>query len=129
MPGVEVANRGEIRFVKKGARSVGIELTISYEVPDVLVPFANALTPVVEGIIGKVRGGSGRRQMGVARGTELSQARGDSRPGEWGGGGVELSQARGDSGPGGWGGGGVELRQAHVCSVSRESAREGARTE
>jgi len=53
MPGVEVANRGEIRFVKKGARSVGIELTISYEVPDVLVPFANALTPVVEGIIGK----------------------------------------------------------------------------
>eukprot|EP00200_Dunaliella_tertiolecta_P005430 CAMPEP_0202337382 /NCGR_PEP_ID=MMETSP1126-20121109/85_1 /ASSEMBLY_ACC=CAM_ASM_000457 /TAXON_ID=3047 /ORGANISM="Dunaliella tertiolecta, Strain CCMP1320" /LENGTH=164 /DNA_ID=CAMNT_0048927559 /DNA_START=306 /DNA_END=800 /DNA_ORIENTATION=+ len=51
MPGVEIANRGQIRFVKRGPDVTGITLTISYEVPDILVPFASALTPLVEGII------------------------------------------------------------------------------
>eukprot|EP00798_Chlamydomonas_sp_ICE-L_P019846 gene19846-26539_t len=46
MQGVEIANRGQIRFVRKGAQAVNITLTISYEVPDVLL-----LTPVVEGVI------------------------------------------------------------------------------
>ncbi|KAG1668475.1 hypothetical protein FOA52_005248 [Chlamydomonas sp. UWO 241] len=54
LPGVEIANRGQIRFVKKSAKLINITLTISYEVPDVLVPFANALTPLVEGIIAKL---------------------------------------------------------------------------
>ncbi|KAF5835992.1 hypothetical protein DUNSADRAFT_6608 [Dunaliella salina] len=51
MPGLEVANRGQIRFVKRGQDVTGITLTISYEVPEILVPFASALTPVVESII------------------------------------------------------------------------------
>ena len=39
--GVEVANKGQIRFVRRGPRVVSVTLTISYELPDVLVPFAN----------------------------------------------------------------------------------------
>eukprot|EP00967_Tisochrysis_lutea_P111079 scaffold174376_cov23-Tisochrysis_lutea.AAC.1 len=35
--GVEIANRGQIRFVKRGPDVTGITLTISYEVPDILV--------------------------------------------------------------------------------------------
>eukprot|EP00195_Chlamydomonas_chlamydogama_P011211 CAMPEP_0202894280 /NCGR_PEP_ID=MMETSP1392-20130828/3715_1 /ASSEMBLY_ACC=CAM_ASM_000868 /TAXON_ID=225041 /ORGANISM="Chlamydomonas chlamydogama, Strain SAG 11-48b" /LENGTH=181 /DNA_ID=CAMNT_0049578927 /DNA_START=292 /DNA_END=837 /DNA_ORIENTATION=- len=51
LPGIEVANRGQIRFVRKGPKACNVTLTISYEVPNALVPFANALTPVVEGIL------------------------------------------------------------------------------
>ncbi len=39
--GVEIANRGQIRFIRKGPKLINVTLTISYEVPDVLVPFAN----------------------------------------------------------------------------------------
>lgn len=39
--GIEVANRGQIRFQRKGAAACKITLTISYEVPDALAPFAN----------------------------------------------------------------------------------------
>ena len=39
--GIEVANQGQIRFVRKGRLVTGITLTISYQLPDVLVPFAN----------------------------------------------------------------------------------------
>uniref|UniRef100_A0A7S0S002 Coenzyme Q-binding protein COQ10 START domain-containing protein n=1 Tax=Chlamydomonas leiostraca TaxID=1034604 RepID=A0A7S0S002_9CHLO len=53
LPGVEIANRGQIRFFRKGPKVTNITLTISYELPSVLVPFANALNPVVEGIIAK----------------------------------------------------------------------------
>lgn len=53
LPGVSINNRGQIRFIRRGPTTTNITLTISYEVPDVLVPFANALTPLVEGIIGK----------------------------------------------------------------------------
>eukprot|EP00798_Chlamydomonas_sp_ICE-L_P016204 gene16204-22368_t len=53
MPGVELASRGQIKFVRKGADACNITLTISYEVPNILAPFAFALTPVVEGIISK----------------------------------------------------------------------------
>jgi len=35
--GVEIANRGQIRFVKRGPNVTGITLSISYEVPDILV--------------------------------------------------------------------------------------------
>ncbi|PNG99718.1 hypothetical protein TSOC_014498, partial [Tetrabaena socialis] len=51
--GVEIQNRGQIKFARLSPSSCRIQLIISYEVPDVLVPFANALTPLVEGIIGK----------------------------------------------------------------------------
>ncbi|KAG2447589.1 hypothetical protein HYH02_007512 [Chlamydomonas schloesseri] len=51
--GLEIQNRGQIKFVRTSPTSCNITLIISYEVPDVLVPFANALTPLVEGIIGK----------------------------------------------------------------------------
>ncbi|PNW73034.1 hypothetical protein CHLRE_14g616250v5 [Chlamydomonas reinhardtii] len=51
--GLEIQNRGQIKFIRTSPSSCNITLIISYEVPDVLVPFANALTPLVEGIIGK----------------------------------------------------------------------------
>ena len=46
-----VANRGAIRFYRKSAEACSVKLTISYEVPSILVPFAGALTPVVERIL------------------------------------------------------------------------------
>ncbi|KAK9845010.1 hypothetical protein WJX74_009657 [Apatococcus lobatus] len=48
---LEVANRGEILFSQPSPASCSVTLTISYEVPDVLGPFANALSPTVEGIL------------------------------------------------------------------------------
>jgi len=62
---IDIANRGAIRFYRKsgsggggGGSSSGnlkshcsIKITISYEVPDVLAPFASALTPLVERIL------------------------------------------------------------------------------
>jgi len=50
--GIEVNNRGSIRFYRTGPTSCNITLTISYEVPQVLAPFANALQPIVESILG-----------------------------------------------------------------------------
>lgn len=46
MPGstgqaIEIANRGQIRFYRKSPQSCSVKLTISYELPDVLVPFGN----------------------------------------------------------------------------------------
>lgn len=46
-----MANRGAIRFYQKSEGSCAVKLTISYEVPDILGPFAGALTPLVEGIL------------------------------------------------------------------------------
>jgi hypothetical protein len=46
LAGVEIANKGQIRFVRKGPALTGITLTISYEVPSVLVPFANVRSPI-----------------------------------------------------------------------------------
>ena len=39
--GLEVANRGQIRFVRKGVEKCTVKLTISYEVPSVLAPFVS----------------------------------------------------------------------------------------
>ncbi|WIA22689.1 hypothetical protein OEZ86_009655 [Tetradesmus obliquus] len=50
--GLNINNRGQIRFIRR-AGGCNVSLSISYEVPEVLAPFANALTPVVEGIIGQ----------------------------------------------------------------------------
>lgn len=44
---LEVQNRGQIRFMKKGPEKCAIKLTISYEVPNVLAPFANASNDVI----------------------------------------------------------------------------------
>ncbi|KAI3438227.1 hypothetical protein D9Q98_000664 [Chlorella vulgaris] len=49
--GLEVANSGQIRFARKGEGRCTVKLTISYEVPSVLAPFASLLRPVVEGIL------------------------------------------------------------------------------
>ncbi|KAG0618403.1 hypothetical protein M758_4G061100 [Ceratodon purpureus] len=46
-----LANRGAVRFYPRGPTSCGVELTISYEVPDVLAPFASGVKPLVEGIL------------------------------------------------------------------------------
>lgn len=48
---LEVANRGQIRFLRKGQQRCTVKLTISYEVPNAMAPFANLLTPVVEGVL------------------------------------------------------------------------------
>lgn len=48
---VEVPNRGQIRFYRKSPTTCSVKLTISYQVPDALAPFANLLTPLVEGIL------------------------------------------------------------------------------
>jgi hypothetical protein len=39
--GIEIQNRGQIKFVRTSPSSCNITLIISYEVPDALVPFAN----------------------------------------------------------------------------------------
>ena len=39
------------RFYRKTPASCAVKLTISYEVPDVLAPFASALTPLVERVL------------------------------------------------------------------------------
>ena len=49
--GIEVANRGQIRFYPRGPERCAVKLTISYEVPDVMAPFGSAITPAVEGIL------------------------------------------------------------------------------
>lgn len=49
--GLEIQNQGQIRFQRKSDGSCAVKLTISYEVPGALAPFANLLTPVVEGIL------------------------------------------------------------------------------
>eukprot|EP00245_Coleochaete_scutata_P015027 TRINITY_DN6545_c1_g4_i1.p1 TRINITY_DN6545_c1_g4~~TRINITY_DN6545_c1_g4_i1.p1 ORF type:complete len:253 (-),score=23.75 TRINITY_DN6545_c1_g4_i1:231-989(-) len=46
-----VPNWGKVRFYPRGPNACGIQLTISYEVPQALAPFASALTPLVETII------------------------------------------------------------------------------
>jgi uncharacterized membrane protein len=38
---VEIQNQGQIRFLRKGSDTCAVKLTISYEVPSVLAPFAN----------------------------------------------------------------------------------------
>lgn len=44
---LEVQNRGQIRFMKKGPEKCAIKLTISYEVPFVLAPFANVSNDII----------------------------------------------------------------------------------
>lgn len=54
--GIEVANRGQIRFIKKNPSLTNVTLSITYEVPTPLVPFANLLTPVLEDVLSKDMG-------------------------------------------------------------------------
>jgi len=54
--GIEVPNRGQIRFAKLGAEKTRVTLTISYEVPSVLVPIGSGLSPFVESILTKDMG-------------------------------------------------------------------------
>lgn len=49
--GIEVPNRGQVRFYKKGPNACTVKLTITYEVPGPLTPFASAITPLVERIL------------------------------------------------------------------------------
>ncbi|KAH7434743.1 hypothetical protein KP509_06G032800 [Ceratopteris richardii] len=46
-------NRGTVRFYPRSPSSVGVQLTISYEVPDLLVPLAASVSPLVESILQK----------------------------------------------------------------------------
>ncbi|XP_062144355.1 uncharacterized protein LOC133851794 [Alnus glutinosa] len=44
-------NRGAVRFYPKGPASCMVELTVSYEVPQILAPVASALKPFLEGLL------------------------------------------------------------------------------
>ncbi|MCO5556325.1 hypothetical protein L7F22_009872 [Adiantum nelumboides] len=44
-------NRGTVRFYPRSPSAVGVELTISFEVPDVLVPLVSSVSPLVESIM------------------------------------------------------------------------------
>nr|XP_018461672.1 PREDICTED: uncharacterized protein LOC108832715 [Raphanus sativus] len=44
-------NRGTVRFFPQGLSSCEVELTFAYEVPLLLVPFATALQPLMQGMI------------------------------------------------------------------------------
>lgn len=44
-------NRGAVRFFPKGADSCVVELTVSYEVPQLLTPVASALQPFLESLL------------------------------------------------------------------------------
>ncbi|XP_078161361.1 uncharacterized protein LOC144556782 isoform X2 [Carex rostrata] len=44
-------NRGAVRFFPKGPSSCKVELTVSYEVPQILAPVASALKPFLEGLL------------------------------------------------------------------------------
>ncbi|XP_015572334.1 uncharacterized protein LOC8265909 isoform X1 [Ricinus communis] len=44
-------NRGAVRFFPRGPQSCTVELTVSYEVPQLLVPVASALQPFLERLL------------------------------------------------------------------------------
>ncbi|CAL0316510.1 unnamed protein product [Lupinus luteus] len=44
-------NKGAVRFFPKGPSSCVVELTVSYEVPQILTPVASALKPFLEGLL------------------------------------------------------------------------------
>ncbi|XP_010522848.1 PREDICTED: uncharacterized protein LOC104801319 [Tarenaya hassleriana] len=44
-------NKGTVRFFPRGPSSCEVELTFAYEVPLLLVPFASALQPLMQGMI------------------------------------------------------------------------------
>ncbi|XP_051141622.1 uncharacterized protein LOC127258712 [Andrographis paniculata] len=46
-------NRGAVRFFPKGASSCVVELTVSYEVPQLLTPVASALQPFLESLLAR----------------------------------------------------------------------------
>ncbi|CAH1434207.1 unnamed protein product [Lactuca virosa] len=45
-------NRGAVRFFPKGSSSCLVELTVSYEVPQLLAPVASALQPFLKNLLG-----------------------------------------------------------------------------
>ena len=49
--GIEVRNRGEIRFAPRTDSSCSVRLTFTYEVPSPLAPFAAALRPFGDGVL------------------------------------------------------------------------------
>ncbi|KAL3849632.1 hypothetical protein ACJIZ3_011514 [Penstemon smallii] len=44
-------NRGAVRFFPKGADACLIELTVSYEIPQILIPVASALQPFLQSLL------------------------------------------------------------------------------
>lgn len=44
-------NRGAVRFFPKGDSSCVVELTVSYEVPQILLPVSSALRPFLESLL------------------------------------------------------------------------------
>lgn len=51
--GIEVRNRGEVRFMAVSASACKVRLAVQFEVPGPLLPFGPLLTPLVTSIIQK----------------------------------------------------------------------------
>jgi uncharacterized membrane protein len=49
--GIEVRNRGEIRFAQRTENSCNVKLSFQFEVPGPLVPFAVALKPFGDNVL------------------------------------------------------------------------------
>ncbi|GAB5370594.1 hypothetical protein AAMO2058_001506700, partial [Amorphochlora amoebiformis] len=48
---IQVRNRGQVKFRKMDDNTCHLQLAISFEVPDVLGPLGNAVSPLVEEIL------------------------------------------------------------------------------
>ncbi|KAG8052190.1 hypothetical protein GUJ93_ZPchr0001g31195 [Zizania palustris] len=46
-------NRGAVRFFPKSSSSCRVQLTVAYEIPEILAPVASALRPFMEGLLQK----------------------------------------------------------------------------
>lgn len=51
--GIEVDNRGEVRFTKTAEDTCKVRLGVQFEVPEPLVPFAVFLVPFGSGVMSK----------------------------------------------------------------------------
>ena len=49
--GIEVRNRGEIRFAPRSQSSCTVRLSFQFELPTPLAPFAAALSPFGDGVL------------------------------------------------------------------------------
>lgn len=49
--GIEVQNRGEVRFMQVSPQACKVRLSVQFEVPPPLLPFGPLLTPLVTQII------------------------------------------------------------------------------
>ena len=89
LPGLNIQNRGQIRFARRGPGACSVSLSISYEVPEMLAPFASVSAAIIMGGMGATnidykggdmmmkRGGQEGRRGGRQAGRGVERARGE----------------------------------------------------